>query len=75
MRSGDRRVSEKEFFRFWSDARCARDLHCTVPQLMTREDENTRILFSTEFLVPGLAICRCTLSGMGILSETRSLSD
>jgi glucose-1-phosphatase len=34
----DRRVSEKEFFRFWSDAKCARDLHlgrCT-PEAFAR---------------------------------------
>jgi glucose-1-phosphatase len=24
----DRRVGEKEFFRFWSEAKCAHDLHC-----------------------------------------------
>ena len=24
----DRRIGEKEFFRFWSEAKCAHDLHC-----------------------------------------------
>jgi len=24
----DRRIGDKEFFRFWSDAKCAHDLHC-----------------------------------------------